>query len=184
MGHCERSNEGDCVIFWRSTFAVKVTVWLDLPNRLPRPELVLPLVLLLVLLELEVPEVVSVALLPVPPWLLGVSNCHGSACILPLTLTTANSIRPDCGFTIRSSICPRSCPSWALTLAFITCLLARKGWLELLLMAPEDRPVALRPECELDDWPEVPYWLEPDRLLGSVLVELPLDRPDWLLPLV
>jgi hypothetical protein len=70
-----------------------------------------------------------------------------------------------------------------LTLAFITCLLARKGWLELL-MVPEERPVALRPECDVDDLPGVPYWLELDGLLGSVLVELPLDRPDWLLPLV
>jgi len=77
-----------------------------------------PLVLPLVLLEEEL------------PWPSGLKSWNGIGCNLSPFEITANSKRPLCGFTIKSSIWPSCCPSWPLTWALITCWLTRKDcWL-------------------------------------------------------
>ena len=88
------------------------------------------LVLELVLVEL-VPLVVPLVLLDEElPWASGLNSWKGIGCNLSPFEITANSKRPLCGFTIRSSICPSCCPSWLFTWAVMICWLTRKDcWL-------------------------------------------------------
>lgn len=121
---------------------------------------VLPLLVLSVSVsELLVPAPVvvlpDVLLPPVPLVLLDVElelefkSWNGIGCSLSPLEMTANSTRPLCGLTMRSSILPRSSPCCVLTLPPMICLLARMGLpLMLLLNVPN----------WVERWLDVPNW--------------------------
>jgi hypothetical protein len=118
------------------------------------------LVLELALLELDELPWNEDDPLPWPPWLLGVSNCHGTGHSLLSAEITANSTRPLVGFSTTSSILPTSSPELVFTCAPMTLVLRKYCDCPA---APVPRPVGL--SVLSLDWL---LWLDVDDLLDGL----------------